>query len=139
MIPNEILIVSSNTVHGTWYQCVSTTLGDVLEFIKNQKDKGYLARKARQKAKEWMLDIESVNAINIFAGAGIPIESAKEGLIDMCRATEGLIELGREEGIDKQLVKLICKKLSKVTWTTHFHAQLSSVICSKPKVFLFLR
>ncbi len=90
-----------------------TKLGDVLEFIANQGDDDYLAKKVKHNVKNWMWDIDSVNVINTFAGAEISIEGAKEGLVDMCRATEAIREEGIEQGIDKHLVKMICKKLSK--------------------------
>jgi hypothetical protein len=45
--------------------------------------------------------VASINTINEFTGANIPISEVEEGgLINMCRMTEALIEEGIEQGTD---------------------------------------
>jgi hypothetical protein len=79
----------------------NTMLGDVLEIIKNQDADNFLKKEAKEKWPEWKLDVASINTINEFTGANIPISEVEEGgLINMCRMTEALIEEGIEQGTD---------------------------------------
>lgn len=82
------------------FEKFNSMLGDVLEFIKRQNEEDYLRNMVKDKGKEWILDIDSVCAINTFTGANIPIVGQKEGKMDMCRATASLVEEGMEKGTD---------------------------------------
>lgn len=86
-----------------------TMLGDVLEFIKRQNEEDYLRNMVREKDGKWILDIDSVCAINTFTGANIPIGNQEEGEVDMCRATASLVEEGIEKGMEKGIEKGIEK------------------------------
>ena len=109
----------------TDFDKLHTMLGDVMELIKYQNDGNYLKRAVKEKGENWALDIDSVNMVNAFTTANIPINDAKEGKVIMCRMTEAIREEGREkgreegrqegrdEGRDALLIKQICKKLSK--------------------------
>ena len=55
----------------------------------------------KEKETDWKMDIDSVNAINTFTGAKIPIDDAKEGMVDMCKATQALIDEGLEKGMEE--------------------------------------
>lgn len=79
----------------------NTPLGEVLEFIKRQNDKGFLLNMRKEKGTDWKMDIDSVNAINTFTGAKIPVDDAKEGMVDMCKATQALIDEGLEKGMEE--------------------------------------
>ena len=93
----------------TDFDKLHTMLGDVMELIKYQNDGNYLKRAVKEKGENWALDIDSVNMVNAFTTANIPINDAKEGKVIMCRMTEAI----REEGRDEIMIKQICKKLSK--------------------------
>ncbi len=94
-----------------------TELGEVLEFIKRQNEDMYLKNMKAEKGDDWELSQDSVNMINTFTGSKIPITEKEGGKINMCRATEALIEegidLGVDIGVDKHLIDLICKKMTK--------------------------
>ena len=79
-----------------------TELGEVLEFIKRQNEDDYLKAMKAEKGENWELRLDSVNMINTFTGANIPIDDAKGGKLNMCRATEAIredgINVGRIEG-----------------------------------------
>jgi hypothetical protein len=98
-----------------------TELGAVLEFIKRQNEDEYLKKMKEEKGDSWVLTQDSVNMINTFTGAKIPIIKKRGGKINMCRATEALIEEGIEKGIyigvdigvDKHLITQISKKMAK--------------------------
>lgn len=97
----------------TDFDKLHTMLGDVMELIKYQNDGNYLKRAVKEKGENWALDIDSVNMVNAFTTANIPVNEAKEGKVIMCRMTEAIREEGRDEGRDALLIKQICKKLSK--------------------------
>ncbi len=84
-----------------------------MEFIKEQKNDNFIENKLKEKGNNWKLDIDSVNAINTFAGAKISTEFEKEGIVDMCRATEALVEKGMEKGECVKLIKMVCRKMEK--------------------------
>jgi len=73
----------------------------VLEFIKYQNDEGYFQRALREKGEDWELDIDSINVINTFTDAKIAITGEKEETMNMCRATEVILEQGIEQGIEQ--------------------------------------
>lgn len=87
----------------------NTMLGDVLEFIKEQKNDKFIENKLKEKDNNWKLDIDSVNAINTFAGAKISTEFEKEGIVDMCRATEVFVEKGEA----LKLIQQVLRKMEK--------------------------
>lgn len=94
-----------------------TELGDVLEFIKRQNEEKFLKKMKAEKGNTWRLAQDSVNMINVFTGSNIPTTEKDGGKIDMCRATEALIEegigMGIGMGLDKHLIDQICKKMTK--------------------------
>ncbi|SFC23346.1 hypothetical protein [Butyrivibrio sp. YAB3001] len=57
--------------------------------------------------------MNSVIAINTFTGAKIPLDNAEGGRLDMCRATEVLVEEGLAKGLEKGLAKGLAKGLEK--------------------------
>ncbi len=95
----------------------NSALGDVFEFIKEQRNESFLVDKLKEKGNSWELDVDSVNVINAFAGANISTEFEKEGVVDMCRATEALVEKGIVKGLEKgeviKLIKMVCRKIEK--------------------------
>lgn len=92
----ELRIIDPHDIND--FGMFNTMLGDVLEFIKYQNDEGYLQRAIKEKGDDWSMDIESIKAINTFTGAKISINDAKEGNVNMCRATEAILEQGIEQG-----------------------------------------
>ena len=115
----KINLIDPHTM--TDFDKLHTMLGDVMELIKYQNDGNYLKRAVKEKGENWALDIDSVNMVNAFTTANIPVNEAKEGKVIMCRMTEAIREEGREEGRlegkdegrEELLIKQICKKLSK--------------------------
>ena len=89
-----------------------TELGDVLEFIKRQKEDDYLKKLRVEKGDDWEMSLESVNAINTFTGAKIPTDNVKEGKVLMCRATEAIREDGLKEGIELRDTQKISEMLN---------------------------
>ncbi len=48
-----------------------------------------------EKGSDWKLDLKTVNAINTFTGAKIPVSNAEEGnVVKMCEATKALVDEG---------------------------------------------
>lgn len=78
-----------------------SALGDLLEFIKRQNEKDFLKNKAKEKTSGWTYDVSTVIAINTFTDSKIPLDSIKEGKVDMCKATQALIDEGMEQGMKK--------------------------------------
>ena len=103
----SINLIDPHTIND--FSKFNTMLGDVLEFIKEQKNETFIQNKLKAKGNVWELDVDSVNVINTFAGANISTEFEKEGAVDMCRATEVFVEKG--EII--LLIKQVCRKVEK--------------------------
>ena len=89
-----------------------TELGDVLEFIKRQNEENYLREIRKEKGEDWKLQQDSVNAINVFTGSNIPIEPGQKE-VNMCRATQALIDDGIKEGINLRDTEKITAMLNK--------------------------
>lgn len=92
----SVLLIDPHVIED--FDKFNTPLGDVLEFIKRQNDKSFLKNMSREKGPNWKMDLDTVKAINTFSGANIPINEVKEGMVDMCKATQALIDEGREIG-----------------------------------------
>ncbi len=103
----ELRIIDPHDIND--FRMFNTMLGDVLEFIKYQNDEGYLQRAIKEKGDDWSLDVESIKAINTFTGAKISTNEAKEGIVNMCRATEAILEQGIEQGREQGIVQGIEK------------------------------
>ncbi len=59
-----------------------------------------------------MVDRETVEAINLFAGTDIDIDE-KEEVIDMCKAWEDQKNEGRELGERQKIISQVVKKIKK--------------------------
>ncbi|MCR5502794.1 MAG: hypothetical protein K6F53_07280 [Lachnospiraceae bacterium] len=75
----------------------SSKLGVVLEFIKYSTDKEKLYDIIERKEEYKKVDRDTVNMINTFTSARIPMKE-QEDEIDMCVAIKEMIEDGRKEG-----------------------------------------
>ena len=92
-----------------------TSIRQLFEVLQNAYDKEKMQEVLQNDEKFSKVDIETVEAINLFAGTDIDIDE-KEEVIDMCKAweeqkNEGR-ELGREEGRIRQ-AKVTALKLQK--------------------------
>lgn len=77
----------------------TTQLGAVLEYCQCSADKERLRKLRESKEKEgFLLDREAVEVLNECVNAGIKLPE-QEGVIDMCKAMDGLMEESRLEGL----------------------------------------
>ena len=90
-----------------------TDLGAVLEMIKRQNEDDVFESMIRDRGEDWSLSRESVEVINEFINADIDTEREEGGRIIMCRASEALVEKGVRQGIEQNIISMICKKLIK--------------------------
>lgn len=94
------------------YRKFSTEIGDVLEFIARSKEVNVMEEMIKERNGKWKLNRKSVNVINIMTGAGIKSQDEEDEEIDMCVATQTLIDKGISQGISKgenRLVALLRK------------------------------
>lgn len=92
----ELLLIDPHRIDD--FGRFDTDLGDLLEFIKRQNEKDFLKNMAEEKASGWTYDVSTVIAINTFTDSKIPLDNVKEGKVDMCKATQALIDEGMEKG-----------------------------------------
>ena len=74
-----------------------TSIRQLFEVLQNAYDKEKMQEVLQNDEKFSMVDRETVEAINLFAGTDIDIDE-KEEVIDMCKAWEEQKNEGREEG-----------------------------------------
>ncbi len=74
-----------------------TSIRQLFEVLQNAYDKDKMQEVLQNDEKFSMVDRETVEAINLFAGTDIDIDE-KEEVIDMCKAWEEQKNEGREEG-----------------------------------------
>ena len=96
-----------------------TSIRQLFEVLQNAYDKDKMQEVLQNDEKFSMVDRETVEAINLFAGTDIDIDE-KEEVIDMCKAWEDQKnegrELGREEGREEGRIrqaKITALKLQK--------------------------
>ena len=101
-----------------------TDVGQLLEYIKNQKDKDRIDEMVHDGDRFRRLDVETADLINTVTGSGLRFE-AKEDKVDMCKAiedmrndsrNEGRLE-GRAEGIDTSRLESIQNVMSGLKYT----------------------
>lgn len=95
----EMLLIDPHKIDD--FDKFDTALGDLLEFIKRQNEKDFLKNMAKEKTAEWTYDVTTVIAINTFTDSKIPLGDVKEGKVDMCKATQALIDEGLEKGMEE--------------------------------------
>ena len=88
-----------------------TSIRQLFEVLQNAYDKDKMQEVLQNDEKFSMVDRETVEAINLFAGTDIDIDE-KEEVIDMCKAWEEQKNEGREEGRISQ-AKVTALKLQK--------------------------
>ena len=90
------------------YGKFSTEIGDVLEFIARSKEANVMEEMIKARNGKWTLERKSVNVINAMTGAGIKPKDENDEEVDMCIATQTLINKGISQG-ENRLAELLKK------------------------------
>ena len=79
----------------------SSELGDVFEFISRSNCDTAMKDMLIERDNNWIMSRDGVNIINVITGSNIKPVNEDDEEVDMCRATQALIEEGIEQGIEK--------------------------------------
>ncbi len=66
-----------------------------------------------ERDNNWIMSRDGVNIINVITGSDIKPENEDDEELDMCRATQALIEEGIEQGIEQGIEKGIEKGIEQ--------------------------
>ncbi len=83
------------------FRLFRSELGDVLEFISRSDCETTMKDMLEERDNKWIMSRDGVNVINVMTSSNIEPENEDDEEVDMCRATQALIEEGIEKGITK--------------------------------------
>lgn len=118
----KINLIAPAQIKDTDFEKFTTSLKEVLLFIKYSADADKLAKVVAEDREFHHLGREEINVLNVCVNANLPVSQDEEG-IDVCKA----IEVIAERAAEQERIDIIRKLMDKMEWTAEQAMDILSI------------